>query len=64
MKTNRVTRVAIFRRERVIAEVGANTWLMHLDDAASCKLDDDDNDALMQLQAIHPAVPEPSSIAC
>ena len=34
----------------IIQQTSANTWLLHLDDALSYLVDDDDNDVLMQLR--------------
>ena len=34
----------------IIQQTGADTWLLHLDDALSYLYDDDDNDVLMQLR--------------
>jgi hypothetical protein len=50
---------------KIISQTGPNTWLMHLDDAASFTVDDDDNDVLISLKVvgISPSVPEPSTWA-
>jgi hypothetical protein len=42
---------------RIIQQTGTNTWLMHLDDAASYLGDDDDNDILIQLRMDTTAAP-------
>ncbi len=46
----------------VVESTGLNTYVLHLDDAASFMVDDNDADILMQLRAVPGAVPEPSSL--
>lgn len=52
----------------IIEQTSLNTWLLHLDDAASLHFDDDDNDVLIQMRlaATTPPpetpVPEPATI--
>jgi hypothetical protein len=45
----------------VIEQTGVETWVFHLDDAASAGLDDDDNDVLIQLR-VQSTVPEPALV--
>jgi hypothetical protein len=40
---------------KIIQQTSQTTWLMHLDDAASYRIDDDDNDILIQLRLAAPA---------
>jgi hypothetical protein len=42
----------------IIQRTGPDTWLLHLDDALSYLVDDDDNDVLMQVRVA--PVPEPA----
>jgi len=46
----------------IIQRTGPETWLLHLDDAESYRIDDDDNDILMQLRVA--SVPEPATALC
>ncbi|HZZ41954.1 MAG TPA: hypothetical protein VFE58_03390 [Tepidisphaeraceae bacterium] len=46
----------------VVESLGSNEYLLHLDDAASYMIDDNNNDFLIQLRIV-PAVPEPTA-AC
>jgi hypothetical protein len=48
----------------IIQQTGANTWVLHLDDALSYLYDDDDNDVLIQLRITDKpvtTVPEPTT---
>ena len=44
----------------IAEQTGPSTWLLHLDDAWSMNVDDDDNDILMQVRLA--PIPEPSSM--
>ena len=45
---------------RTVEQTSQNTWLLHLDDAASFNVDDNNSDVLIQIRLV--GVPEPSSI--
>jgi hypothetical protein len=48
----------------IIGQTGANTWVLHLDDALSFQVDDDDNDVLIRLAITDKpvsSVPEPGT---
>lgn len=48
----------------IIQQTGSNTWVLHLDDALSYQVDDDDNDMLIQLRITDKpvtTVPEPTT---
>ena len=48
---------------RVIEQTSANTWLMHLDNAASHLVDDDDNDLLIRIRLDGPQSLPPATVA-
>ncbi len=46
----------------IVQQTSPTTWVLHLDDAASFLVDDNNYDVLMQVTLIPAAVPEPSSL--